>query len=82
MIKMQSFFRDSDQHIGRYGNPYLRLDGVLAGAEKHLDAQVLLDPFEEQFHLPALAEENGVRERFPIFDILLGTSLSMSGFPA
>ena len=28
--------------------PYLRLHGVLAGAEKALDAKVLLDPFEQQ----------------------------------
>ena len=59
MIKMQTFLRDGDQQVGRYGNPYLRLDGVLAGAKKHLDAQMLLDPLEEQFHLPALAVEIG-----------------------
>src|SRR5665647_1028114 len=55
MIKMQTFLRDGDQQVGRYGNPYLRLHRVLAGAKEHLDAQVLLDPFEEQLHLPALA---------------------------
>ena len=32
----------------------MRLDGVLGGSGKQLDAQVLLDPFEEQFDLPAL----------------------------
>ncbi len=46
MIKMQAFFRDGDQDVGRYGDPYLRLHSVLAGAEKHLDAQVLLDPLK------------------------------------
>ena len=56
---MQTFLRDCDYQVGRYGNPYLRLDGVLAGAKKHLDAQVLLDPFEEQLHLPALAIKIG-----------------------
>jgi hypothetical protein len=55
MIKMQSFLGNGDQHVGGYGNPYLRLHGVLAGAKEHLDAQMLLDPFEEQLHLPALA---------------------------
>jgi hypothetical protein len=47
MIKMQTFLRDGDQQVGRYGNPYLRLHRVLAGAKEHLDAQVLLDPFEQ-----------------------------------
>ena len=51
---MQTFFRDRDQHVGGNGDPYLRLDRVLAGAEKNLDPQMLLDPFEEQLDLPAL----------------------------
>ncbi len=55
MIKMQTFLCDGDQQIRRYGNPDLRLHRVLAGAKEDLDAQVLLDPFEEQVHLPALA---------------------------
>ena len=33
MIKMQTFLRNGNQEVGRYGNPYLRLDGVLAGAK-------------------------------------------------
>ncbi len=55
MIQMQTFLRNSDQQVSRYGNPDLRLHRVLAGAKEDLDAQVLLDPFEEQLHLPALA---------------------------
>ncbi len=47
-------FDDGDQHVGRHGDPYLRLHCVLAGAEEGLDAQVLLDPLEEQL-APALA---------------------------
>ena len=56
---MQTFLRNGDQQVGGYGNPDLRLDGVLAGAEEHLDTQVLLDPLEEQFHLPALTVQVG-----------------------
>jgi len=56
---MQPLLRDGNEQICRYGNPYLRLDGVLAGAKEHLDAQMLLDPFEEQLHLPALAVKIG-----------------------
>jgi len=64
MIKMQALFRGGDQHIGRYGDPYLRLHGVLAGAEERLDTQVLLDPFEEKLDLLALAVQFGNQLRF------------------
>ena len=37
------------------GNPDLRLHGILRGAIKALDVEVLLDPLEKQFHLPAAA---------------------------
>ena len=40
MIQMQTFLRNGNQQVGRYGDPYLRLDRVLAGTEEHLDAQV------------------------------------------
>lgn len=59
MIKMQAFFGNSDQHICGYGYPYLSFHRVLAGAKEHLDAQVLLDPLEEQLHLPALTVQTG-----------------------
>ena len=52
-IEIQSFFHNGDQHVCGYGNPHLRFDGVLRRAEESLDTQVLLDPFEEEFHLPA-----------------------------
>ena len=52
---MKTFLGDGDQQIRRYGNPDLRLHRVLAGAKEDLDTQMLLDPFEEQLHMPALA---------------------------
>jgi hypothetical protein len=54
---LQLLFDDGDQHVRGDGAPYLRLHGVLAGAEKALDAKVLLDPFEEHRHLPAALVE-------------------------
>ena len=33
--------------------PDLGFDGILRGAVEGFDAQVLFDPFEEQFDLPA-----------------------------
>jgi len=34
-------------------NPDLRLDGVLRIAKEMLDCEVLFEPFEEEFNLPA-----------------------------
>ena len=53
--QMQAFLGNGDQHVSADGDPDLRFDRVLVGAIKRLDAQVLLDPFEKQFDLPALA---------------------------
>lgn len=46
-------FNDSDQQMGGHGARYLRHHRVFAGSKKVPDAQVLLDPFEDQLHLPA-----------------------------
>ncbi len=42
------------QHIGRHDAPDFRLNGILAVDQELLDSQVLLDPFEEQFDMPAI----------------------------
>ena len=48
------FFLDNRyEYVHADRDPYLGLDRVDAGAKKRLDTQVLLDPFEEQFDLPA-----------------------------
>ncbi len=49
---MELFFHDRDQYINRDGNPDLSFHRVLLGPLKLFDAQVLLDPFEEQLDLP------------------------------
>ena len=38
--------RNGNEHVGGHGAPDLCLDRVLAGAQKPLDAQVLIDPLE------------------------------------
>ena len=53
--QVQAFLGNGDQHVSADCNPDLRLDRVLVGAIKRLDAQMLLDPFEKQLDLPALA---------------------------
>ena len=55
MRQLRALLDDGDQHIGRHGDPYLRLHRVLAGAEEGLDAQMLLDPLEEQLSGEGLA---------------------------
>ena len=44
---VRRFFDDGDQDVDRHGNPDLRFDRVFGGAEERLDAQVLLDLFED-----------------------------------
>lgn len=56
-IEAQPLLHDGHQHIGGHGDPHLALHRVLRSAEETLDAQVLLDPLEEQFHLPAALVE-------------------------
>ena len=56
---MKFFLNNGDEHVGGHGAPDLRLDRVLAVAKKLLDAQVLLDPFEEQLDLPAAFVQSG-----------------------
>ena len=56
---MKLFFNDRDQYVGGHGAPDLRLHRVLARAQEFLDSQMLLDPFEEQLHLPSIFVERG-----------------------
>jgi len=53
--QVQAFLGNCDHYVCADRDPDLRLDRVLVGAIKRLDAQVLLDPFEKQLDLPALA---------------------------
>ena len=50
---MQTLFQDGDEQINGDGAPDLGAHRVGAGAIKGFDAQMLLDPFEEEFDLPA-----------------------------
>ena len=55
MRRSELFFENGDQDVDGNRDPNLRLDTVRGGAEEALDPQVLFDPFEEQFDLPAIA---------------------------
>lgn len=56
---MAFLFDDRDHQKGGHGTPDLSLDGIFAGADKFLDAQVLLDPLEEKLHLPSALVKGG-----------------------
>ena len=55
---MKLLFNDGNQHIRGDGAPDLRLH-VLAVADETLDAQMLLDPLEEQLDLPTALVQRG-----------------------
>ena len=60
---MQLLFEDCNQHVGAYGRPVWGVHGVLSGAEKGLDLQVLLYALEKKFDLPVAFLDVGNRSR-------------------
>src|SRR5690606_7209287 len=58
-FQSQPLADDGHQEIDRHGYPDLAFHSVFRGAVEAFDPQMLLDPFEEQFHLPALLVELG-----------------------
>jgi hypothetical protein len=60
---MKTYFRNGNEQINGDGTPDLGAHRVGRRAVKGFDAQMLLDPFEEQFDLPASAIELGNGQR-------------------
>ena len=54
---------DGHEHVDRDSDPYLAFDRILGCPEETLDAQMLLDPLEEQLHLPSAFVEAADCER-------------------
>ena len=52
-VDFELLFDDGHQDVNAHRDPDLRFDGVDRGAQEALDAQMALDPFEEEFDLPA-----------------------------
>ena len=52
-LQSQPLLDDGHQHVDGHRHPDLSFDGILAISVEGLDSQVLLDPFEKQFYLPA-----------------------------
>ena len=57
--EIEPFANDGHEQVAADGDPDLGFDGVLRGAVKGFDAQVLLNPFEEQFDMPATTVQFG-----------------------
>ncbi len=53
-LTFQLLAHDGHQYVDTDRHPHLRLHRVLARAVETFDAQVLFDPLEEQFRLPAM----------------------------
>ncbi len=51
-LDFEFFLDDRHKNVNADGNPDLSLHGVLGGAVKCFDSQVLLDPFEKDFYPP------------------------------
>jgi hypothetical protein len=66
---MQTFFQNSGEQIDGDGGPDLDAHRVGRGAVKGFDAQMLLDPFEEEFDWPAAAIEFRAEGRQTGFDV-------------
>jgi hypothetical protein len=58
----QEFFDNGDRDVDGDRNPDLRLNAVGGSADESFDAQMLLDPFEEQLHLPTVPIEGRHRK--------------------
>ena len=56
---MQTFFQNCDEQIDGNGRPDLGMHRIGRRAVKSFDPLMLLEPFEEQFDLPAALKELG-----------------------
>src|SRR5215472_8596137 len=52
-VEREALLHDGDEDVDGYGDPQLRLHCTFRGTVEPLDAQMLLDPREEQLDLPA-----------------------------
>ena len=52
-IDVELLFDDRHEQVDADGNPDLRLHSILACSVESLDAQVLLDPLEEDLNVPS-----------------------------
>ena len=56
-VDTESLLGDGHKYINRNGDPALSFHSVLGSAIKCLDSKMLFDPFEEEFDLSTVFEE-------------------------
>lgn len=59
---MKTFTSDGDNNINSDGNSYLSFYRIFGSAVEGVYSQMLLEPFEEQFDLPATLVKVGNRQ--------------------
>src|SRR5665213_1508931 len=83
-VQTKFLLDDRHQHVGADGDPDLRPHSVLGSAVEAFDAQVLLDPLEEQFHLPSAPVQgaNGQRRQGELvgqeYQVLAGLGIAIA----
>ena len=66
LLDAQGLIENGDHQVNADRDPNLRLDGVFGQTEEGLHAKVLLDPFEEEFDLPARLVDLRDDQRFDL----------------
>ena len=51
---IKALLKNGDQHINGNSDPNLAFDSIFRSPKKRFDPQMLLDPFEKKFDLPAV----------------------------
>src|SRR5271169_3528182 len=83
-VQTKFLLDDRHQHVDADGDPDLRPHSVLGSAVEAFDAQVLLDPLEEQFHLPSAPVQgaNGQRRQRELvgqeYQVLAGFGIAIA----
>lgn len=65
-IDLQFFLDDGHKHINADGDPDLGLHGIVGSSVESFDSQVLFDPLEKEFDVPAAFVEVWNRQRWKI----------------
>jgi len=60
-VQLQFLFHDRHKHVHADRDPDLGLHRIVGRTVERFDLQMLFDPFEEQFHLPATPVQLGDR---------------------
>ena len=63
VMESEAFFENGNQNVNGNRDPDLGFDAVGRGTKEAVDSEVLFDPFEKEFDLPASSIEGSDSER-------------------